>query len=159
MLTFPTSRSILKIMKEEILTTTLRNLGLRETEAVVYLSALEQGYSTVLSLSEATGVKRGTVYEITDRLIKRGFIKTTKKEGNRYLIGEDPKVLSVKFNEYTKEFDKKLPEFLALQNTSDIKPKITYYEGEEEVWQIYEDTLVEKQPICSFTSIIDMALD
>jgi len=143
-------------MNGKILTTTLRNLGLKETEAVVYLSALEQGYSTVLSLSEQTNIKRGTVYEITARLIDRGFLKVTKKDGHRYLISEDPKVLSVRFNEYAQNFTAKLSEFLALQNENETKPKITYYEGEDEVWQIYEDTLAEGKPICSFTSVIDI---
>lgn len=141
-------------MKDKLLTITLRNMGLKETEAAVYLSALKQGYSTVLTLAEETGVKRGTVYEITSRLIDRGLIKITKKEGHRYLIAEDPRALSAKFNEYTKEFDKNLSQFLALQNQNEIKPKITYYEGEDEIWQIYEDTLIKGQPILSFTSVI-----
>ena len=138
------------------LLSTLRRLGLKEAEALVYLTILEEGEATILTTSQRTGIKRGTVYEIVDRLTDRGFIKTTLRGKKRYFLAEDPRTLTSKFREYTDTLVAQLPEFLAIQNSNPNKPKITYFEGEDEVFQIYEDTLRTAQPILSYTSVIDI---
>ncbi len=138
------------------LVATLTNLGIKESEVMVYLTVLEQGQVTILSLSRTTGIKRGTVYEITGRLMDRGFVKTTLSGKRRFLVAEDPRILTAKFKEYSDTLSSQLPQLLALQNVNENKPKITYYEGEDEVWQIYEDTIRTGQPILSYTSVIDI---
>ena len=45
-----------------------------------------------------------------------------------------------------------LPELKALHNTSGQKPKIFYYEGEDGINLIYEDTLKYKGEILVFTT-------
>lgn len=135
---------------------TFTRLGLKESEVAVYLATLEQGQATILTIAKATGIKRGTVYEITNRLIDKGLLKVTVSEGRRFLIAEDPRILTAKFKEYADTLAVQLPQLLALQNTNENKPKITFYEGEDEVWQIYEDTLRTGQPILSYTSVIDI---
>ena len=135
---------------------TLTKLGLKESEVSTYLSVLEQGQSTILAISKATNIKRGTVYEITNRLIDRGFLKVTFSEKKRYFIAEDPRILTSKYREYTDALMLQLPQLLALQNAKENKPKITFYEGEDEVMQIYEDTLRTGQPIFSYTSVLDI---
>lgn len=134
----------------------LKKLGLKESEVLIYLSVLEQGNATVLSIARTTGIKRGTVYEITTSLLDKGFLKATVSEKKRYLIAEDPRIVTAKFKEYTDTLLTHLPQLLALQNSNENKPKITFYEGEEEVWQIYEDTLRTGEPILSYTSVIDV---
>lgn len=142
--------------KHKNLVQSLQNLGLKDTEANVYISALEQGKATALSLAKETKIKRGTVYEIISRLIDRGFLKVAIANSNRCFIAEDPRSITSKFNEYTDNLSELLPEFLAIKNNNEIKPKVTYFEGEDEVWQIYEDTLKENKPILSYTSVFDI---
>ena len=135
---------------------TISKLGLKESEVSVYLSALEQDQATVLSLARKTGIKRGTVYEISQRLIEKGFLKVTFSEKKRHLVAEDPRTLTYKFKESADTLLLQLPHLLALQNSNENKPKITFYEGEAEVFQIYEDTLRANQPILSYTSVMDI---
>ena len=111
-----------------------------------------------MSLARATRVRRGTVYEVTNRLIDSGFIKVIISGGRRHFIAEDPRAVAARYKEYSETFSSQLPEFLAIQNASEIKPKITYFEGEDEVWKIYDDTLKQDQIILSYTSVIDMNL-
>ena len=40
----------------------LREIGLSENEATIYLAALTRGPTTALYLSRASGIKRSTVY-------------------------------------------------------------------------------------------------
>jgi HTH-type transcriptional regulator, sugar sensing transcriptional regulator len=144
------------MVNHEQLSSSLIKLGLKAVEASVYLSILEEGEATILTTSQRTGIKRGTVYEIVDRLTDRGFIKTTLHGKKRYFLAEDPRTLTAKFREHTDTLLSQLPELLALQNSNTNKPKITFYEGEEEVFEIYEDTLRTNQPILSYTSVVDV---
>ena len=134
----------------------LEHLGLKKTETRVYLTTLEQGKTTILAIAKATGIKRETIYGIATRLVDKGFLKITISEKKRYFIAEDPRIITARFKGYSEALFAKLPQLLAMQNSNENKPKVTYYEGEDEVWQIYEDTLRVGKPFVSFTSAIDM---
>jgi sugar-specific transcriptional regulator TrmB len=140
--------------KQDHLTTLLSRFGLKEPEACVYLAALELGPSSVLSLARATDIKRGTVYEIVDRLVDRGLLKIAKDGKRRSFIAEDPQSLTDSLTESIQQLTAVLPQLLALQQQNVRKPTITYYDGEEEIWHIYRDTLTSGGPILSFTSVI-----
>lgn len=142
--------------KQPQLLATLTKLGLKESEAQIYMTTLEQGETTILLLAKATGIKRGTVYEITNRLLERGFLKVTMAEKRRFLVAEDPQTISAKFKEYSDTLFSQLPQFLALQNSNEYKPKITYYEGEDGIWQILDDTLHQNEEILSFDSVANI---
>lgn len=144
--------------KNNYLSNILANLGLKKTEAEVYLSTLEQGRATVLSLAQKTGIKRGTIYEITSRLLDAGFLKTAIFDNKRCLVAVNPRTIAARFQERVSIFSDQLPQFLALQNSNETKPKVTYFEGEDEVWQIYDETLEQVDDILSFTSVIDINL-
>lgn len=159
MLTFSTSFDILQTInmtQHSELHTTLTRLGLKDTEVMVYLATLEQGETTILTLAKTTGIKRGTVYEITNRLIERGFLKVTMSEKRRFLVAEDPRIVTAKFKEYSDTLFSQLPQLLALQNSNENKPKITYYEGEDGIWQILDDTLRQPNEILSYDSVTDI---
>lgn len=143
-------------MNQEAIITILDQLGLKPTESKVYFAALEQGKSTALSLARATGIKRGTVYEIIDRLTDKGFLKTVQADTKRHFLAEDPKVISERLEEYSQQFKNSLPDLLAIASQGSTRPKVTFFEGEDEIWQIYEDTIKEGQPILSYTSVLDL---
>lgn len=132
----------------------LERLGLKRSEAAVYLAALEQSRASVLRLARATGLKRGTVYEVTERLLDRGFLREVREGKRRTLVAENPRTLVERFNREVADLTTSLPKLLALQNLNTRQPTITYFDGEAEVWQIYEGTLSAQQPILSFTSVI-----
>lgn len=140
--------------KRDRLTALLSRFGLKEPEARVYLTALEQGPSSVLALSRATEIKRGTVYEIVDRLLDRGLLKIVKDGKRRTFVAEDPQTLTRSLSESVQQLTAAIPELLALQQQNIRKPTITYFDGEKEIWHIYHDTLITEGPILSFTSVI-----
>jgi sugar-specific transcriptional regulator TrmB len=57
---------------------TLKDLGLAEKHSRIYLVALENGESTISFLSQKSGIKRTTVYEIVEDLIDEGFLFETQ---------------------------------------------------------------------------------
>ena len=55
-------------MRDEKLLTILKNIGLSETEANVYLTALSLGPTTILKIARGSGVKRTSVYDVVSAL-------------------------------------------------------------------------------------------
>ena len=60
-------------MKNEKLQSILKNIGLSETEAEVYLASLSLGPTTILKIARSSGVKRTSVYTIIDALKEKGL--------------------------------------------------------------------------------------
>jgi HTH-type transcriptional regulator, sugar sensing transcriptional regulator len=122
----------------------LKKLGFSENETRVYLSALESGLASAQDIAANAGIKRTTTYSVLSYLVNRGIVARTKvKNKNRFLVEPPEKLLNL-VNEMQENIKKSLPELNAIYNKSDIKPKITFYEGESAIQKIYDDTIDEK---------------
>lgn len=133
-------------MNELSLTAVLRNLGLNEKEAKVYLACLELGSATVQEVAEKAGVKRTSVYNFIEDMKARGFITEVKEEKKSLLIAEDPHSLLKKTEEQKKQLEKMLPEFLSIYNLPGNKPRVKFYQGIDGIKRVYEKTLdLEKE--------------
>ncbi len=51
------------------------------------------------------------------------------------------------------ELERALPELRALHNASRKKPRVTFYEGVENVLAVYDDQLKERQPIVAYEDL------
>ena len=58
---------------------TLKQFGLTTNEAIVYQTLLGLGPSLAGQISKKTGLHRRTVYDTTERLIKKGIIGYIQK--------------------------------------------------------------------------------
>ncbi len=122
----------------------LRQFGFSENEANVYLASLELGLSSAQDIAKKAGIKRTTAYSVLDYLVQRGIMSKTEVKGKtRFLVEPPEKLLNIIGDVYTK-FSEMLPELHAVYNIKQTKPKITFYEGELAVQNIYDDTLKEK---------------
>ena len=52
----------------------LRNIGLSEKEAIIYLASLELGPSTIQEISKKAQLKRSSVYDLISSLVERGLM-------------------------------------------------------------------------------------
>lgn len=107
----------------------LKEYGLSSKEIKVYLSCLKAGSSTANRISEGTGIRRSTVYEVIEALKKRGLIKSFKKEKKFYFESVKPKVLIYLLKEKEKLIQRILPDLNSLTKTLIEKPQISLYEG------------------------------
>jgi len=130
-------------MKKTNLNAILRNFGLNDKEADVYLACLELGSATVQEVADKAGVKRTSVYNFVEDMKARGFITEVKYGKRILLIAEDPHTLLKKADEQKKKLEETLPEFMGLYNQPGEKPRVRYYQGVEGLKRIYEDTLKE----------------
>jgi len=77
-------------MELEILPLELRKLGLTEKQALVYLTALELGYTSIQKIAQKAKISRPTTYEIVKTLEQKGLISESKDKNKRYFIAESP---------------------------------------------------------------------
>lgn len=137
----------------------LLKLGFSEKESKVYVSALEQGKSTVLTLAQSTGLSRGTVFDVVEKLKALGFVNEAKQGKKRKIIAESP---TGKFYDWLEErhnklqvdqktVDKILPTLKELEAISEFKPQVIIFRGEAGFHQVWDDIFRSKEK--SFLSI------
>jgi len=132
----------------------LKTIGLEEKEARIYLSALELGPTNIQNLSKKSEIKRSTVYEMIKNLKEQGLISETTKGKRKIFIASKPEKLKRSIKSKEQLLNDILPELKSISNVGFIKPKITFYEGKEELREIYHDTLKTKNKIAYWISPI-----
>ena len=119
----------------------LKNLGLTEQEARIYLAALELGAASIQKVAARANIKRPTAYTIAKELMSKGFMGSFVDRGGLKLTAETPDKLLVIAKRRQEDLAGILPRLQALRATKTDKPQITYYEGKEAYFVIAEDTL------------------
>jgi len=116
-------------------------MELSEKEATIYLALLSLGEATVIEIANKTKIKRTTVYNLLPGMIQAGLIKTSINKQHKVFFIDDVRNLKTKLEEKEKRMESLLPELSAMHNLFPVKPKITYYEGEGGMKELYLNTL------------------
>jgi len=119
----------------------LKNAGLNENEAKVYLAALELGETSVYRLAKKSGVKRTTTYLEVESLKEKGLMSVAHRDNMLVCYAENPKKIAEMLEEKKRGVEKVMPELLAFTNLIDKKPKIRYFEGKEAYKEVFGDVL------------------
>jgi len=119
----------------------LQHIGLNEKEAEIYLASLELGQTDISRLAKKARIKRTTAYLVADSLKKRGLLNSFKKGKRPVFYAEDPRILLEQLDERKALITSLLPRLLSQSNLIDKKPVIRFYEGEEGIREIFNDSL------------------
>ncbi len=130
----------------------LSPFGLTKTEEAIYRTSLKIGPSGVRILAKAAGVKRSTSYYAIDHLIERGLLHQ-KIVGNKKTVeAEEPEhFFDILAREKSDLKNKELiaseivPQLKALIHEFPHRSSVSFYEGKDNVWHIFEDILKEKK--------------
>lgn len=133
-------------MKNEKLISILKEIGLTEEEAHIYLAALSLGETTILKIARATNIKRTTVYGLVDSLKEKGLLRIELRGLKQLYAAENPERLEVMLERRKDQFSKVLPEFQALYGLKGGESVIKYYTGITAMQKIYWDSLSELRP-------------
>ena len=100
----------------------LEEIGLTKGEIRVYLTLLKTGETTTGKIIGESGLSSGKIYEILDKLIKKGLVSFIIKEKTKYFQASSPKRILDFLNEKEKiledkkkEIEKELPLLLGMQ--------------------------------------------
>ncbi len=111
----------------------LKEYGLTEKEAKLFLVCLKTGEATANRLAELIDIPRSTVYDLLQKLLNKGLISTTIKGSKAYFIANNPKVLLKSLDDKRYKIERIIPQLLNIQNQIHEKPIAEIYEGRKGV--------------------------
>ena len=132
--------------QDQTLLRLLQELGLSANESLLYLSALSLGPATVLQLSQASGLRRTTVYSVIEALQRRGLMVLEERGFKRLLVAENPERLQALLEVQRKTLTEALPKLSGLYNMRGADSIIKYYQGLEGIKAAYEGLLRHVRP-------------
>lgn len=107
---------------------TLQHLGFSEKEARIYIGLLEIGSNPASTIARYIRENRVTTYSVLKILVKKNIILESKKWGMWIYTSISPEILIEQVKSRTEQLERSLPEFLAIMNQGDRKPKVTLHE-------------------------------
>lgn len=119
----------------------LKETGLTDSETKVYLALLEAGPSLAGRISRKTGIHRRNIYDITERLIKKGLIGYIVKNNRKLFEAANPERFLEKLREREHEFQEALPGLKDLYEKTKEKQETNFYTGREGLKTIFQDQL------------------
>ena len=145
----------------------LQNIGLNEKEIEVYLVTLELGTQPASTIARRIKIPRNTTRFLLDKLVDKGLIKKTTRANTQLYTPEEPKNL---INLYERQrvdlnssIDTKIGQLKGVMaelesryRPESTKPKITFYEGDDGLIKVYEDTLTSSEDLRSFANFDSM---
>lgn len=126
----------------------LNTIGLSEKEAKAYIAILELGQSTIKPISARSGIKRTSIYNFIDHLVELGLVTQSIIRGRTHYKAQSPTKLVEIQKGRIRLLEKALPEFLSLFNNNVSKPKISYYEGPDQMRTMGREVLNCKEEVC-----------
>lgn len=124
----------------------LKDAGLTDGEAKVYISLLELGSSSTGPIMEKSRIARSIIYHILEKLIDKGLVSYIINEKTKYFQASSPKKLleymeerKSMIEENKKKVEQALPQLLLLQKMSP-KTTVQVFEGFRGIQAVQEHT-------------------
>lgn len=137
----------------------LEQLGLSQKEASLYMASLELGVaSAVATIARKANINRTTAYDILGEMVRKGILVSNLKGKTRYYEALPPVKLIAYLQEQSEKFarladqaNEILPELNAHYRASG-RPRVYFYEGDEGLIRVYEETLNSSEEILAYAS-------
>lgn len=139
---------------------------LNDRERKVFTKLLEIGGQPASQIARFLELPRNTTRDILDRLVKKGLLTCSQKGNTHYYTLETPQNILRHLEIQKKkaidqldsqiDFIKKFGDELQPHKYSPTRPRVTFYEGEDGLRRVYEDTLSAKEPILAYASLETM---
>lgn len=123
----------------------IKNLGLFDKEAAIYLAALNLGTASITDLSKKAELKRPTAYLVIDELLKKHLLIKVPQGKKFFYKAENPQILIRELNNKKAALLQALPNLKMLYNRNSQQPKIRFYEGKDKIQMISEETFSAKE--------------
>lgn len=122
----------------------LKSLGLLDSEIKTYVSALQNGPSTVIELTKFTKLSRQATYVAIETLTDRGLMSSVERGKKRYYQSEHPKKLldfaqrrKLEISEQVKDLERMIPT-LELSVGGD-GPIVKLFEGKDGIRAVLDE--------------------
>jgi len=136
---------------EETLKESLKEIGLSDSEAVIYLTLLKKGEISVAEISQISGLHRTNIYDSLEKLKEKGFVTYISKENKQFYRATEPEIVLDYLKEQQKKIENVLPQFKQIQNTIKEKVIVEVFKGERGMKMVLKDILKEKKEVVGYS--------
>lgn len=123
--------------------TALKDLGLNEHEAEVYLGLLKIGGSTASVIAKSIGLKRTTVYALLKSLAEKGFVTTYYRKSKQFFYAEKPQRVADYYEKKLDAFNNLVPMLESVEKQKLQIGGLRFIETVHELKKFYTDVLAE----------------
>ena len=136
--------------------------GINKEQAIIYEILLKNGVLPASKIALKAGIKRGLCYKVIDDLLKIGLIEKIDKKVALFVPAHPAKLKDIikQKSDELEATESALSGILGAM-TSDYnlfsgKPNVRFFEGEEGVKKVLEDSLYSKEEILSYTDVVSI---
>jgi len=123
----------------------LKDIGLHGSEIRVYLFLMQNGVSTPPQIALGTKIARPNTYRILRMLKEKGLILEEMRGKRQAYLASDPVAFVQGLERQKQLMDKLLPDLRALYTVQKNKPSFQFFDGFEQVKQIFSQSLDAKE--------------
>ncbi|MFA6073436.1 MAG: helix-turn-helix domain-containing protein [Candidatus Woesearchaeota archaeon] len=120
----------------------LQEIGLNRRESICYVALLEIGSSKVGNIVKKTEIPSSKIYEILDKLMRRGLVSYVIKNNVKWYQAVSPNSLISYFEEKKKKLEQILPELLLKQKFSKHQ-NVELYEGQKAIFTLFTNIIAD----------------
>ena len=114
----------------------LRQTGLSEREAKLYLALLDLGSTTIGPLVDKTDIPSSKIYEVLHRLEEKGLANFIIVKKQKHFQAADPQIILHQLEDRTKEFKNHLSTLKKRRALAQEKQTAEFYHGKDAVFTI-----------------------
>lgn len=127
------------------LTQQLQSIGLHKNASIIYQYLLKHGLSTPPQISKGTKIARTNCYNVLEELKNQSLVQVQSSGKRKKYCANDPEALFQRVREQKERIEEVLPELRGLYATHQNKPIIRFFDGFEQVKEIYYMTLSSQE--------------
>ena len=129
----------------------LREIGLSDSEANVYLTLLKLGEATVAEISQSSGLHRTNIYDSLEKLKEKGLVSYLSKENKQFFRAADPENLLTYLKEKEESISTFIPELREIQSKVSEKVTVEVFKGAQGMKSALKDILATKEEVVGYS--------
>ncbi|MFC1722727.1 TrmB family transcriptional regulator [Nanoarchaeota archaeon] len=129
----------------------LKEIGLSDSEANVYLTLLKLGEATVSEISQSSGLHRTNIYDSLEKLKEKGLASYLLKDNKQFFRAADPENLLTYLQEKEESINKFIPELKEIQSKIHEKVTVEVFKGPQGIKSALRDILATKKEVIGYS--------
>ena len=117
----------------------LKNIGFSQKDSIIYLSLLDNWWSSIADISNNTNLHRVEIYRLLPNLLENGFVLVSLKWKRKFYSPVNPSKIEEIYLENLQRNKRSISELQDKFLNIDKKPKVTYLNGEKGITHVFSD--------------------
>ena len=136
---------------DELLKDNLKDAGLSDSEAIIYITLLKKGECSVAEISQISGLHRTNIYDSLEKLKEKGFVAYILKENKQFFRAAEPEIILNYLKEKQERITNIIPQLKGIQASINEKVVVEVFKGEQGMKTALKDILLSKKEVVGYS--------